>query len=239
MEGHDITVSGSPKEKRAMKKYNTVRLFESRKASLDTRIKRDYVRNGIVTIPCKISDYGDVISPYSVKDFETLNPEFVDYVKEASELTPEQYPLVLNIIEDCLTEGERTTIEEVILDDFAYDLGVVEKQVSRHTKVFLLMLVGLILFGIVLWLTEALAEEPREVLFILFWFMGDTLCDYIFLTGHDLRRERRLAGRLASIKVVFSESFEEPRYTDSDYHRLYSEIEDDVKRTIREHKGRA
>ena len=64
--------------------------------------------------------------------------------------------------------------------------------------------------------------------------MGDTLCDYIFLTGYDLRRERRLAGRLASIKVVFSESFEEPDYTQSEVDKLYSEIEEDVNETIQE-----
>ena len=217
--------------------YHTVRLFESRKAHLDTRIARDYVRNGIVTIPCKISDYSDVISPYSVSGCETLNPEFVDYIKEASGFTPDDSPLVLNIIEDCLSPEERGTIAEIIRDDFAYDLGMVEKEVRRHTKVFVFMLCGLILFGVVLWLTQTLAEMPREVFFILFWFMGDTLCDYIFLSGHDLRREKRQAGRLASVKVVFSDSFEDPKYTDGDYERLYTEIESDVRKTIHGHAG--
>ena len=56
---------------------------------------------------------------------------------------------------------------------------------------------------------------------------------HIFLTGHDLRRNRRLAGRLASIKVVFSESFEDPDYTKSDAEKLHAEIEKDVNETIR------
>ena len=43
--------------------------------------------------------------------------------------------------------------------------------------------------------------------------MGETICDYAFLTGHDLRRDRRQAGRLASIKVVFSDSYEDLQYT--------------------------
>ena len=94
------------------------------------------------------------------------------------------------------------------------------------------MFFGLIISGVLLWLTQVLAEEPRELFFILFWFMGETLCDYIFLTGYDLRRERRLAGRLASIKVVFSESYEESNYTESDVNKLYSEIEKDVNETI-------
>ena len=214
-----------------MTRRNINRLFESRKAHLDYRIKRDYISNGIATIPCQISSYSDVISVYSVKGYETLNPDFADYVKSAADVTPTEYPIVLNIIGDCLTEEEKKTIEETILDEFAYDLGMVEKEEKRHTRVFCGMLIGLILLTILLWFTQTLAEEPRELIFIMFYFMGDTLCDYIFLTGHDLRQQRRLAGRLASIKVVISESFDESDYTESEVEQLYSEIEKDVNET--------
>ncbi|MCR4908775.1 MAG: hypothetical protein K5985_08075 [Lachnospiraceae bacterium] len=98
------------------------------------------------------------------------------------------------------------------------------------------MFIGLIILTIVLCITQTLADEPRELIFILFYFMGDTLCDYIFLTGHDLRRDRRLAGRLASVKVVFSESFDESDYTENEVKQLYFEIEKDVNETIEEGK---
>lgn len=210
-----------------------VRLFETRKGNLDYRIKRDYIRNGIATLPCRILEYNDVISSYSVKNYETLNPDFVDYLKSAAEVTPPEYPIVLNIIGDCLSQEEKETIEDVVLDEMAYDLGIVEKEEKRHMRIFLGMFFGLLISGVLLYLTHLMADEPRELVFILFWFMGDTLCDYIFLTGHDLRRDRRLAGRLASLKVVFSENYEEPDYTENDVNRLYSEIEKDVKRSIR------
>ena len=219
---------------RRMKRHNINRLFESRKGNLDYRIKRDYIRHGIATIPCRISDYSDVISSYSVREYETLNTEFVDYLKSAADVTPTKYPLVLNIIGDCLSQEEKKTIEETILDEFAYGLGMVEKDEKRHKRVFSGILFGLIISGILLYFTQVLAEEPRELFFILFWFMGDTLCDYIFLTGYDLRRERRKAGRLASIKVVFSESYETPDYTEKDFEQLYSEIEKDVNETTQD-----
>ena len=64
-----------------MAKRSIVRLFESRKGNLDFRVNRDYVRNGIATIPCRISDYSGVINIYSVKGFEIPNTEFIDYIK--------------------------------------------------------------------------------------------------------------------------------------------------------------
>ena len=68
-----------------------------------------YIRHGIATIPCRISSYSDVISAYSVKDYESLNMEFADYLKAAADVTPTEYPLVLNIIGDCLSQEEKKT----------------------------------------------------------------------------------------------------------------------------------
>lgn len=93
------------------------------------------------------------------------------------------------------------------------------------------MTVGLLVSGILLYLSQILEEVPREIFFVLFWFIGDTLCDYIFLTGHDLRHDRRLAGRLASMKVEFARSFDESDYSKEEVDRIYSDIEEDVKKT--------
>ena len=217
-----------------MSNRNIIKLFESRKGNLDERLKQDYVRNGVVTLPCQISDYNDVISAYSVKGDEELNTEFKDYIKTSAEYVPPECPLVLNIIGDCLSQEEKNTISDTIQDTFAYELGMVEKKEKRHTEVFILMMVGLILAIILLYLTRTLANEPRELIYVMFYFTGDTLCDYILLTGHDLRHDRRMAGRLASVKVVFSDKYEELNYTESDVNKLYSEIEKDVKESMQE-----
>lgn len=211
-----------------MLKRKIIRLFESRKGNLNYRIHRDYLKNGIVTIPCQISGYNDVISTYSVKDYETLNPEFVDYLNSAAEITPPECPLILNIVGGCLSEEEKKIIDEIIRDDLAYHLGIVENKIKRHTRIFFSFLISLLAAGLFLWISIPMADVPRELLFILFWFAGETICDYVFLTGHELRRDRILAGRLASIKVVFSENYETPNYTESDIDQLYSEIEKEV-----------
>ena len=200
---------------------------------MDELLHRDFVNNGIVTFPVKISSYYDVIHPLSVQRYETLNPDFKDIVDLGAGVIPSDCPIVLNIIEDCLTEEERKIIVTTIQEYYAYNLGVVENEEKRHTKRFIFMTVGLVVSAFLLWLSESLDEISRELFFVLFWFMGDTLCDYILLTGHDLRRDRRAAGQLASIKVTFSKNFDESDYTKEEVNKLYSEIEKDVKRTNR------
>ena len=207
-----------------MKKRDFTRLFDRKKSHLDSRIKRDYVKNGIATIFCQISDYHDVITAYSVKDHETVNLDFIEYIRGAAAVIPEKCPLVLNIIEDCLSKEEQETIRQVIRDDFAYDFGMAEQEENRQWYMFIGMLIGTIVGGILLWLTETLDEVPREVFFVLFWFAGDRMFEYMFLTGRELRQEKRLAGRLASIKVIFSKTYEEPNYTEQELDKLYTEI---------------
>lgn len=208
-------------------------LFESRKGQLDYLLNRDFINNGIATFPCKITSYYDIINPLSIRRFETLNQDFADFLELGAGVVPSECPIVLNIVEDCLTEEERMIIEIVIREYYAYKLGVVEKEEKRHRRRFLILSIGLVVSSLLLWLSEGLDEISRELFFIIFWFMGDTLCDYILLTGHDLRRDRKLAGRLASIKVIFSDSFKKPEYTKEEAEKIYSEIEKDIKNTMK------
>ncbi len=217
-----------------MVKKSIVKLFETRKGQMDDLLHRDFINNGIATLPVRISTYDDVIHPLSVRRYETLNSDFKDLVELDAGVIPPDCPIVLNIIEDCLTEEEKKTIVTTIQEYYAYKLGVVENVEKRHTKRFIFMTVGLIVSAFLLWLSEGLDDISRELFFVLFWFIGDTLCDYILLTGHDLRRDRRTAGQLASIKVTFSKSFDESNYTKEDVDKLYSEIAQDVKKTIQE-----
>lgn len=216
-----------------MRKKKIANLFESRKGHLDARVKREFVSNGIGTIPIRVKDYYEVINAYSVKGVETLDFDFVEVLDLAASVMPEECPLVLNIVEDVLSDEERETITETIQDYYAYQLGILEKKVKRHKERFILMSVGLVLTAGLLWLSQGMGELSREILFVLFWFFGDALFDYILLTGHDLREKKRLAGRLASIKVEFSKAFDDSDYTDKEVNDLYSEIEEDIKQTLK------
>ena len=208
-----------------MKKRNFIRLFERKRSRIDSRIKRDYIENGIATVHCCISNYNDIINTYSAKNQESLNPDFVDFLQDAAGPIPDECPLVLNIIGDCLSADEKKIIKETIRDDFSYRLGLVEREQEREFRMFILMIIGLIISGLLLWLTIPLDEVPREIFVVFFWFFGDRMFEYIFITGRELRKEKRLAGRLASIKVNFSDTYEKPHYTEEQISQLYAELD--------------
>ena len=171
------------------------------------------------------SNNNDIINTYSAKDQESLNPDFVEYLQEAANPIPDECPLVLNIIGDNLSADEKKVIAETIRDDFSYKLGLVEKEQDREFKLFLFMLIGSIVGGLLLWLTDFLDEAPREIFVVFFWFFGDRMFEYLFITGHELRKEKRLAGRLASVKVNFSDTYEKAHYTEEQINQLYAELD--------------
>ena len=208
-----------------MKKRNFIRLFDQKKSRIDSRIKRDYIENGVATVHCCISNYNDIINTYSAKDQESLNLDFVEYLQEVAGPIPDEFPLVLNIIGDCLSAEEKKIIAESIRDDFSYRLGLVEKEQNREFGLFIFMLVGSIVGGILYWLTDFLDEAPREIFIVLFWFFADRMFEYIFITGRELRKKQRLAGRLASIKVNFSDTYEKAHYTEEQISQLYAELD--------------
>ena len=128
---------------------------------------------------CCISGYNDIINTYSAKDQESLNPDFVDYLQDAAGPIPDECPLVLNIIGNCLSADEKKTIAEIIRDDFFYRLGLVEKEQDREFKMFIFMLIGVIVAGILFWWSDFLDEAPREIFVVFFWFFGDRMFEYL------------------------------------------------------------
>lgn len=207
------------------KRNDFIRLFESRKSNIDSRIRRDYIENGIATVNCCISGYHDVISTYSSKGQESLNFDFTDYVEASAEPIPDEYPLVLNIIGNCLSDEEKKAITETIREVFSYKLGMVEKEQERESKIFIFRIIGSIIAGILLAITAFIEHLPQEIFVVLFWFFGDRMFQSFFITRRELRKEKRLAGRLASIKVIFSETCEKRHYTEDEINKLYAELD--------------
>ena len=186
------------------------RLFFSRaNADLEKRVKNVYIRGDAAILPCRVTAYDDVISHYSVHEYETLNPEFGEYVEDAISFIPPEYPVLLEIVGCDFTEEEQETIRSTIEEDFMYELGAVQEQNSQQNKIMLFMLAGMILTWLFVSFWEGLSEMSLEFIYIVFWFFADLVISYVFLDNPESLHRRVLAGRLARIKVSFVQNVED------------------------------
>ena len=206
-------------------KLKNRRLFLKRDAMLDKRLKEDYINNGIATLPCKVTGMDDMISHFSVPGYETLSPEFSDYIEASAGYIPAEYPIVLEISGCRFSEEEQVIIRRTIHEDFTYELGAVQRENRKQLMIALLMLIGMLVTGFLAFGAQGLTDTAIEIIYIFFWFFADLTACYFCLDGFENRKKRLLAGRLADMTVYFSEKYDDSAITDEDARFVYEELE--------------
>lgn len=198
--------------------------YTKKKSSIDKRLREDYIDNDIATIPCKVDSFNDVINRYSIKDYETLNPEFNDYINSIVDDIPKNYPIVINIISKNLTNEEKIIIEDTIVDELAYNLGEIENEIKQQRNNYIKLFIGTVVSGILLWILELFENFPFEIMVVVFWFFCETFISDIVIDGRELRKKHALAARLACLKVVFSSDYDDDDYSKDEKEQIYKEV---------------
>ena len=185
---------------------NNIKKFLTKKTLLDHRLNTDVLEDGIAYIPCHVENMEDIISKYSIRGCESLNSEFTDYVMSFIDCIPTKYPIVLEIYGPKFTEEEKKIIVDTIAGDGDYELGKTIQENRHHRLVFVEMVIGTMVSGILLALIGKYLEDiPQEFFYVLFWLFADAFVRYIFIERGDYRDQRIGSGRIASIKVEFTD----------------------------------
>ena len=188
-------------------KRNKKEEFYYKKSYLERRLQKEVMEDGIAYIPCRVDGIDDIISKFSIKDCESLDGEFVDYLLDFVDCIPEEYPVVLEIFGPKFTDEEKKLITETIESDTDYMLWMTEAQNRHHRKVFWWMVVGTVGSGILLALIRGLVIDdiPLEFFYVIFWLFADAFVRYLFIENSDYKNDKIKAGRIASMKVEFVE----------------------------------
>ena len=208
-----------------IQKLKNRRLFLKRDAKLNKRLKEDYIENGIASLPCKVTGIDEVISHFSVPGYETLSPEFSEYIESSAAFIPPEYPIVLELSGCRFSEEEQEIIRSTIRDDYTYELGAVQGENRKQLIVALLMLIGMLVTGFLAFGARGIGDTAIEIIYIFFWFFADLVACYFLLDRFDNRKKRLLAGRLADMTVYFSEKYDDSAVTDEDAQFVYREME--------------
>lgn len=206
-------------------KLKNRRLFLKRDAKLDKRLREDYIDNGIATLPCKVSGMDEIISHFSVPGYETLSPEFSDYIEASAAFIPAEYPIVLEISGCRFSEEEKTLICRTIHDDYIYELGAVQRENRRQLIIAMLMLLGMFITGFLVFKGQGFTDTVIEIIYIFFWFFADLTACYFCLDGFENRKKRLLAGRLADMTIYISEKYDDSAVSNEDAQSVYEELE--------------
>lgn len=187
------------------KSIKNLKKFKKAKFNYAKFVKKYYIEKGEAYISAKVNSIDDIISKYSTKDYEWINPEFASYIEESAYYIPLEESITIEICGGNFSEEEKDMIKRVIKDYFGLKLGdkFLDLDINKH-KSFILFLFGIISLGVFAILSNfSIITAVNELLLLLFWFFLWEYADLGWLTRGNLRLEQIEAGQLSTAKIVF------------------------------------
>ena len=195
---------------RNRKAARNLRRFQITKFNYDKFVKRYYIENDDAYISAKVSSYEDIINRFSVRNYEWINKEFVQYIEDCAYHIPEENRIILSICGCKFTPEEQTTIRRVILDYFGLQMENRIWDLSDNLRVIRRTIYGTVLAG-ALYAFIASTELYEmsvlvpDILQCTFWvFIWETI-GRIVLDRRALIDEKRFAGQLAAMEIHFED----------------------------------
>jgi len=188
------------------KSIKNLQRFKSAKFNYAKFVKQYYIEKNQAYISAKVNSIDDIISKYSTKDYEWINPDFAHYIEESAYYIPIEESVTIEICGSNFSDEEKELVKRVIKDYFGLKLGdkFLDLDENKH-KSLILLIFGIISLGIFAILSRfaIISNVLTEIILLLFWFLLWEYADLAWLQRSDIQVERIEAGQLSTAKIVF------------------------------------
>ena len=208
-------------------------LLKFRKRKIDYRQAVDtfYMSKGIACICCNISGIDDIINRYSVSGYEMLNESLVSYIDSVMENIPIEVPAVIEFCGCSFTDKEKITIRDAVWNHYEMELGKAQKTRLLHFCRIAWFALFFILAAICV-LSGKTGNVPRELLYVVFYFLGDRMIDYIVFGSREVEHSRIRCAQLVTMEVIFREKFIDEELSDEEVDAILKDIAENAKSTL-------
>lgn len=195
------------------KKASNLRRFRKTKFNYKKFVKRYYIENDDAYISAKVNGYDDIINRFSVKNYEWINKDFVQYVEDSAYHIPEENRIILSICGCKFTNEQQTTIRRVILDYFGLQMEDRDSDLVNNRKVIGRTMLGTCLAGALYAFIAStriynLSVVIPDILQCVFWvFIWETVSKMV-LDRKNLIEEKLFAGQLSAMEIQFEDEKE-------------------------------
>ena len=191
------------KRKDAIKK---IIKFNKTKFNYNKFVRDFYLEKNTAYVSVNIDNYNDVISKYSISNYEWLNPEFADYVEETAYYIPIQYDIALDI-NGHFTKEQEEIIKKTIKEYFGVKLGDAQNDLDTNKLLNILLFVVAVLFLIIFFVVTFYIPSFKflEPISIISWFIMWELLDNNFIKRQQLRAKKIDLAQLVNMEIKFNE----------------------------------
>jgi hypothetical protein len=186
-------------------KAKNIQMFRKKEFNLNNFINDYYMDQNSACMTVKVNDYSDIVSKYSVDNYEWINKEFADHLELMAYYIPVEEPIVIEITGKKFTDEQKRIIEKVIKTYFGLKLGDTMLLLNANrNKYTILLIFGVLSFVMFYLLFMAnIIGTILEIGSLVFWFIMWSFADLAFLQRNNLKIDKLEAGQLSSAKVTF------------------------------------
>ena len=180
--------------------------FNKTKFNYNKFVRDFYLEKNTAYVSVNIDNYNDVISKYSISNYEWLNPEFADYVEETAYYIPIQYDIALDI-NGHFTKEQEEIIKKTIKEYFGVKLGDAQNDLDTNKLLNILLFVVAVLFLIIFFVVTFYIPSFKflEPISIISWFIMWELLDNNFIKRQQLRAKKIDLAQLVNMEIKFNE----------------------------------
>ncbi len=180
--------------------------FNKTKFNYNKFVRDFYLEKNTAYVSVNIDNYNDVISKYSISNYEWLNPEFASYVEETAYYIPIQYDIALDI-NGHFTKEQEEIIKKTIKEYFGVKLGDAQNDLDTNKLLNMLLFVVAVLFLIIFFVVTFYIPSFKflEPISIISWFIMWELLDNNFIKRQQLRAKKIDLAQLVNMEIKFNE----------------------------------
>jgi len=184
--------------------------FKKAKFNYQKFVKHYYMENDEAYITAKVQSIDDIVSRYSVKDYEWINEEFTSYIDNCAYHIPVEEAIVLEITGRKFTDSEKEIIQRVIKEHYGLALGETDFSLRVNSRRALVLFLWSIVTAIIFFLLYTYTNSILlELIVVGLWFFTWELGSVAWINRADLKNEKLEAGQLSSLRIKFTDEVEE------------------------------
>lgn len=184
----------------------SLRKFRKSKFNYKKFLKEFYLEDNNAYISVKVKNYNDIISKYSINNYEWLDKDFAEYIEENAYYIPVEYDIVLEICGPKFTKEEQEKIVKTIKMFFGLKLGDKELDLKiNKRKSNILLICGILSLLFLLYLNKYIVNIYIEPALVSFWFFMWEYIEVFFLERTELKIKKTEAGQLSNLSITFNE----------------------------------
>lgn len=180
-----------------------------RKIKKNQRVKLaqefDYTEDGAAIVEVGVKDYEDVISPYCVKSYAMLNPEFARYIYSMTEQVAIREDIEIDIyMENEPSNKRKSNITTAIRTYFAEKIVTLQKSMrATTTKCVIMFILAALTFALMFFIGNSINEVVLEVISVFAWILLWDASEDIFYNQSENRTKLINYYRLLRANIEF------------------------------------